>query len=57
MTTFAPAAAATMAAIVETFTVFEKAAEVGGTWRENSSPGLSCDVPSPFYSYSFAPKP
>ncbi len=40
---------------IETFTIFEKAGEVGGTWRENRYPGLSCDVPSPFYSYSFAP--
>ncbi len=40
---------------IETFTIYEKAGEVGGTWRENRYPGLSCDVPSPFYSYSFAP--
>jgi cation diffusion facilitator CzcD-associated flavoprotein CzcO/acetyl esterase/lipase len=39
------------------FTVFEKADEVGGTWRENRYPGLSCDVPSRFYSFSFAPNP
>lgn len=37
--------------------IFEKADEVGGTWRENRYPGLSCDVPSRFYSYSFAPNP
>jgi cation diffusion facilitator CzcD-associated flavoprotein CzcO len=37
------------------FTVFEKADGVGGTWRENTYPGLSCDVPSHLYSYSFAP--
>jgi cation diffusion facilitator CzcD-associated flavoprotein CzcO len=37
------------------FTVFEKADRVGGTWRENTYPGLSCDVPSHLYSYSFAP--
>jgi len=37
------------------FRIFEKAASVGGTWRENSYPGLSCDVPSFFYSYSFEP--
>ena len=39
------------------FTIHEKAEEVGGTWRENRYPGLSCDVPSRFYSYSFAPNP
>ncbi|WP_020666934.1 flavin-containing monooxygenase [Amycolatopsis nigrescens] len=37
------------------FVVYEKASEVGGTWRDNTYPGLSCDVPSRFYSYSFAP--
>jgi cation diffusion facilitator CzcD-associated flavoprotein CzcO len=37
------------------FTIYEKADRVGGTWRENSYPGLSCDVPSHLYSYSFAP--
>ena len=37
--------------------VYEKADRLGGTWRENTYPGLSCDVPSHFYSYSFAPNP
>src|SRR6266480_6029752 len=37
------------------FTVYEKADRVGGTWRENTYPGLACDVPSHLYSYSFAP--
>lgn len=35
------------------FTIFEKAAKVGGTWRENTYPGIACDVPSHLYSYSF----
>jgi cation diffusion facilitator CzcD-associated flavoprotein CzcO len=39
------------------FTVFEKADRVGGTWRENTYPGLSCDVPSHLYSYSFGLNP
>ena len=38
------------------FRIYEKATSVGGTWRENTYPGLSCDVPSFFYSYSFEPK-
>src|SRR5206468_502360 len=33
--------------------VLEKADDVGGVWRENTYPGAACDVPSPFYSYSF----
>jgi cation diffusion facilitator CzcD-associated flavoprotein CzcO len=39
---------------IDDFTVFEKADRLGGTWRENRYPGLSCDVPSHLYSYSFA---
>jgi cation diffusion facilitator CzcD-associated flavoprotein CzcO len=42
---------------VEDFVVLERAAEVGGTWRDNSYPGCACDVPSHLYSYSFAPNP
>lgn len=42
---------------IDSFTIHEKAGAVGGTWRENTYPGLSCDVPSRFYSYSFAPNP
>ncbi len=37
--------------------VFEKADDVGGTWRENTYPGIACDVPSHLYSYSFEPNP
>lgn len=37
--------------------VLEKADDVGGVWRENTYPGAACDVPSPFYSFSFAPNP
>ena len=38
-------------------TVFEKTDRVGGTWRENTYPGLSCDIPSRWYCFSFALKP
>jgi cation diffusion facilitator CzcD-associated flavoprotein CzcO len=37
--------------------VYEKADRLGGTWRENTYPGLSCDVPSHLYSYSFRLNP
>ncbi|WP_295876462.1 NAD(P)/FAD-dependent oxidoreductase [uncultured Zhongshania sp.] len=37
--------------------VYEKADRIGGTWRENTYPGLTCDVPSHSYTYSFAPNP
>ena len=36
-------------------TLYEKADHLGGTWRENTYPGVACDVPSALYSYSFAP--
>src|ERR1700761_1695888 len=39
------------------FAVYEKADRPGGTWRENTYPGLTCDVPSHAYTYSFAPNP
>jgi cation diffusion facilitator CzcD-associated flavoprotein CzcO len=38
-------------------TVYEKADRIGGTWRENTYPGLTCDVPSHSYTYSFEPNP
>src|SRR4051795_1062172 len=37
--------------------VLERAADVGGTWRDNTYPGCRCDVPSHLYSFSFAPNP
>ncbi len=35
-------------------TVLEAAPRLGGTWHYNRYPGAACDVPSSFYSYSFA---
>ena len=39
------------------FVVLERAGSVGGTWRDNHYPGCACDVPTPLYSFSFAPNP
>ncbi len=39
------------------FVILEKGADVGGTWYWNHYPGLSCDVPSQLYQYSFHLKP
>lgn len=39
------------------FTIYEKNADVGGTWLENRYPGAAVDVPSHFYSFAFAPNP
>jgi cation diffusion facilitator CzcD-associated flavoprotein CzcO len=40
---------------IESFTIFEKADDVGGVWRDNTYPGAACDVPSHLYSFSFEP--
>jgi cation diffusion facilitator CzcD-associated flavoprotein CzcO len=45
------------AAGIEGFVVLERAREIGGTWRDNTYPGIACDVPSHLYSLSFAPNP
>jgi cation diffusion facilitator CzcD-associated flavoprotein CzcO len=37
--------------------LYEKGDRLGGTWRDNTYPGIACDVPSHLYSYSFAPNP
>ncbi|MDG6102757.1 NAD(P)/FAD-dependent oxidoreductase [Dactylosporangium aurantiacum] len=37
--------------------VFERAEDLGGTWRDNAYPGCACDVPSHVYSFSFALNP
>ena len=42
---------------IESFTLFERADEIGGTWRDNTYPGAACDVPSHAYSLSFEPNP
>ncbi|KAJ7645054.1 hypothetical protein DFH06DRAFT_1425707, partial [Mycena polygramma] len=34
------------------FTIYEKASDVGGTWRDNIYPGAASDVPTHFYSLS-----
>jgi cation diffusion facilitator CzcD-associated flavoprotein CzcO len=42
---------------VEDFVVLERAAALGGTWRDNSYPGCACDIPSVLYAYRDAPNP
>jgi cation diffusion facilitator CzcD-associated flavoprotein CzcO len=39
------------------FAIYEKGESVGGTWRENSYPGIACDTPAHSYTYSFAYNP
>jgi cation diffusion facilitator CzcD-associated flavoprotein CzcO len=38
---------------IETFTIYESSAGIGGTWWDNTYPGAEVDVPSSLYSYSF----
>jgi cation diffusion facilitator CzcD-associated flavoprotein CzcO len=38
-------------------TVFERGDRIGGVWHHNTYPGLTCDVPSHLYEFSFAPNP
>jgi cation diffusion facilitator CzcD-associated flavoprotein CzcO len=48
-------AAALKQAGIEDFLVVDRAGDLGGTWRDNTYPGLACDVPSNLYSFSFRP--
>jgi cation diffusion facilitator CzcD-associated flavoprotein CzcO len=45
------------AAGLHTFTIYERAGQVGGTWRDNTYPGCACDIPSHLYSFSFELNP
>lgn len=38
---------------IDTFTIYERASEVGGVWQANSYPGAACDVPSVTYQFSY----
>ena len=42
---------------IDSFTILERANDVGGTWRDNNYPGCACDVQSHLYSFSFEPNP
>lgn len=42
---------------IEDFVILERAADLGGTWRDNAYPGCACDVESVLYSLSCAPNP
>jgi cation diffusion facilitator CzcD-associated flavoprotein CzcO len=39
------------------FIIIDRAGDIGGVWRDNTYPGIECDVPSHFYSFSFRPNP
>ncbi|KAL2067282.1 hypothetical protein VTL71DRAFT_1706 [Oculimacula yallundae] len=39
------------------FRIFDRQSGIGGTWWINRYPGVACDVPAVFYSFSFCPNP
>ncbi|KIW09237.1 uncharacterized protein PV09_00163 [Verruconis gallopava] len=38
-------------------TLYEKNKQFGGTWYENTYPGVACDIPSHDYNFTWDPKP
>ena len=42
---------------VDDIVILERSDRVGGTWRDTSYPGASCDIPSLLYSFSFVKNP
>src|SRR3546814_2603610 len=42
---------------IEDFVLLERAADIGGTWRDNTYPGIASDVPAQVYQYSFELNP
>lgn len=41
----------------DSFVILERGESVGGTWRENTYPGVACDVPSHLYGLESHPNP
>ena len=42
---------------IKDFVILEKSKDLGGTWHDNTYPGIACDIPSHLYSYSFFGNP
>ncbi|BBX71762.1 flavin-containing monooxygenase [Mycolicibacterium psychrotolerans] len=42
---------------VDDIVIVERSDRVGGTWRDNTYPGVACDIPTMLYSFSFAENP
>lgn len=42
---------------IDDIVILEKKDKIGGTWRENTYPGVACDIPAHMYTYSFEPNP
>ncbi|MGC1511515.1 MAG: NAD(P)/FAD-dependent oxidoreductase, partial [Acidimicrobiales bacterium] len=39
------------------FVILERAADIGGTWRDNTYPGIAVDIPAQAYQFSYELKP
>jgi cation diffusion facilitator CzcD-associated flavoprotein CzcO len=42
---------------IEDFVVLERAADIGGTWRDNRYPGIAVDIPAQAYQFSYELNP
>src|ERR1700722_20343379 len=42
---------------IEDFAIYERAGDVGGTWRDNTYPGVGVDIPTFAYQFSYELKP
>jgi cation diffusion facilitator CzcD-associated flavoprotein CzcO len=42
---------------LEDFVILERAADIGGTWRDNTYPGLTVDIPAQAYQFSYELNP
>jgi len=42
---------------ISNFSLLEASDRLGGTWRDNTYPGIGVDIPSLSYSYTFEPNP
>jgi cation diffusion facilitator CzcD-associated flavoprotein CzcO len=51
------AAIALKRAGIDDFVVLERASDIGGTWRDNTYPGIAVDIPAQAYQFSFELKP
>lgn len=40
-------------ASIEDFVLFERAGDIGGTWRDNTYPGIAVDIPAQAYQFSY----
>lgn len=42
---------------IDDFVMLERSDSIGGTWRDNTYPGVACDVPAHLYGFASHPNP